>query len=91
MLLCLAAAANKIVAQPGTLTGSIGVLCGHPYLTAAFKKFGVNVESVTLGKHALMYSLYHKLTPEETRIRDASADRFVRTERVITSCLVLKS
>ena len=73
--LCLAAAAHKIVAQPGTLTGSIGVLCGHPYLTPALRKLGVNVESVMVGKHAMLYSPYHKLTPEEVCIRDDLADR----------------
>ncbi len=52
----VAMAANVIVAQPATLTGSIGVLGGKLQTSGLFERFGVNVESLGLGRHALMFS-----------------------------------
>jgi len=41
--------ADQIVAQPGTITGSIGVYAGKFVTTAAWEKLGVNFEAVTVG------------------------------------------
>ena len=48
--------ADVIVAQPGTLTGSIGVVGGKLALGGAFDKLGVAVEEVSAGRMAGMYS-----------------------------------
>ena len=49
--------ADVIVAQPGTLTGSIGVLGGKLALGGAFEKLGVAVEEVSAGRLAGMNSI----------------------------------
>ncbi len=52
----VAMAADRIVAEPATLTGSIGVLGGKLRTEGLFERLGVNVESLGLGRHALMFS-----------------------------------
>jgi protease-4 len=52
----VAMAADVIVAQPATLTGSIGVFGGKLQTAGLFQRFGVNVESLGQGRHALMFS-----------------------------------
>src|SRR5215469_10564916 len=42
-------AADAIVAQPGTVTGSIGVLAGKPVTTALLERAGITTDSVTEG------------------------------------------
>jgi protease-4 len=49
-------AADVIVAEPGTLTGSIGVFGGKLRTSGLFERLGVNVETLGLGQHALMFS-----------------------------------
>ena len=49
--------AEVIVAQPGTLTGSIGVIGGKLSLGGALDKLGVAVEAVSAGRMASMNSL----------------------------------
>jgi len=44
------------VAEPGTLTGSIGIYGGTIVTGGTFGKLGMNVESVSIGKHAEMNS-----------------------------------
>jgi protease-4 len=48
---------NKIVAQPSTLTGSIGVVSAVPNLSESLKKLGVTVEVVGAGPHVEELSL----------------------------------
>ena len=52
----IAAAATRIVAQPGTLTGSIGVFGGKLNLLGLYQKLGLNVETVSRGRNAQMLS-----------------------------------
>ncbi len=52
----IAMAANAIVAQPGTITGSIGVLSGKPVLGQALERAGITTDSVSEGAHADMFS-----------------------------------
>jgi protease-4 len=52
----VAMAADVIVAEPATLTGSIGVFGGKLQTAGLFHRFGVNVESLSQGRHALMFS-----------------------------------
>ncbi len=52
----IAVAAPHIVAGPGTLTGSIGIFGGKVALGGTYNKLGANVESVTAGRHADIYS-----------------------------------
>ena len=48
----IAAPADKIVAQPATLTGSIGVLAGKLVVTGLLDKLGVTSEAVQRGANA---------------------------------------
>jgi len=52
----IAAPADVIVAHPGTLTGSIGVYGGKYVAGETLEKLGVNVEVVTDGTHADLFS-----------------------------------
>ncbi len=52
----IALGGNKIIADPFTLTGSIGVFGGKINVANFLKRFGINIESVNKGKNALMFS-----------------------------------
>lgn len=52
----IAMAADTIVAQPATLTGSIGVVAGKITTGGTYEKVGITIESVTSGRFAGMYS-----------------------------------
>jgi protease-4 len=61
----IAMAADIIVAQPGTLTGSIGVILGKPVLTDALERAGITTDSVSVGTGATMFAPTHPFTDEE--------------------------
>src|SRR5205823_9102056 len=52
----IAAPADKIVAQPATLTGSIGVLAGKLVVAHLLNKIGVNEETIERGANSGMFS-----------------------------------
>ena len=52
----IAMAAPDIVAEPGTLTGSIGIYGGKIVTGGLYEKLGMNIEAVSAGKHAEMNS-----------------------------------
>lgn len=54
-----------IVAQPGTLTGSIGIFTGKFVVTGTMDKIGVNTETVQSGRNATTNSPFHQFTPEQ--------------------------
>jgi protease-4 len=49
-------AADRIVARPGTLTGSIGVTGGKPVSTQLERKLGLHTGAVAAGAHARFHS-----------------------------------
>jgi len=57
--------ADKIVAQPQTLTGSIGVVAGKFNMAKLFDKLGITAERIALGKRADMFTSFRSLTEEE--------------------------
>jgi protease-4 len=67
-------AGDYIVAEPTTVTGSIGVLGGKFVLADLWKKLGINWESITVGKNADILSLNKPFTPAEQKIFNASLD-----------------
>jgi protease-4 len=71
----IAMAADAIVAQPGTITGSIGVLGGKPVTRALLGQVGVTTDSVTEGAHADMFSTSRPFTEEEWAKVNAWLDR----------------
>jgi protease IV len=58
-------AADIIVAQPGTLTGSIGVILGKPVFADALDRVGITTDSVSVGSGATMFAPTHPFTEEE--------------------------
>lgn len=48
----IAAGADKIVAQPGTMTGSIGVVFLRPNIRGLLHNLGIHVETMTRGRFA---------------------------------------
>jgi protease-4 len=66
----VAMGADRIVAQPNTITGSIGVVFGKLNLRGLYEWLGANVSDVTLAKNADILSQVEPLEPEhEERIR----------------------
>jgi protease IV len=63
----IAVGADSIVAQPGTITGSIGVYGGKLNVLGLYRKLGLNVETVTKGAHAEMLSPFKDFSEEESR------------------------
>jgi protease-4 len=61
----IALGGDAIVAQPGTLTGSIGVYTGKFVATGSLDKLGANIEATSRGKHAEIYSPDRRFTAEE--------------------------
>jgi protease-4 len=78
----VAAACDHIIAEPTTLTGSIGVISELPNVAGLMDKLGVEVETVATGPWKDTGSYFRPLTdPERDRWRQligASYDRFVR-------------
>jgi len=61
-------AASKIVAQPQTLTGSIGVIAGKFSFEKLFEKLGITAEKITTGKRTTVFSPFETATPEELQL-----------------------
>jgi protease-4 len=77
----IAMAGDVIVAQPGTLTGSIGIYSGKYVTGGSFDKLGANIEATSTGRHAEINSPDRRFTDEErTKVLEsmqAFYDQFV--------------
>ncbi len=71
----VAMTAHSIVAQPGTVTGSIGVLGGKMITRDFWNKLGVTWDSVKRGEHAGMWSPIEDYSSEEWARVQALLDR----------------
>jgi len=61
----IAAPADKIVADPATLTGSIGVVAGKPVISGLMQKLGMSADALQRGANAGMFSLFQDFSPSE--------------------------
>ena len=61
----IAMAADKIVAEPGTITGSVGVIMQTNNVEGLFQKIGVSVTPITSGKYKDIGSSYRPMTDAE--------------------------
>jgi protease IV len=61
----ISAQANKIVAEPNTITGSIGVVIGKMNLSGLYNLLGVSTDSVTTSDNATLFSDQQNFTPEQ--------------------------
>src|SRR5436190_1274016 len=71
----VACKADAILAEPGTLTGSIGVLGGKPVLTELTDRLGLNVGAVQRGAHARMHSTHVGYDEAQLARLEAMLDR----------------
>ncbi len=70
----IAAACDKIVAHPGTLTGSIGVIFAVSNLEGLFAKVGYKTDPIKSGKHKDIGSPARPMTAEERQILQTLID-----------------
>lgn len=70
----IAAAADRIVANPGTLTGSIGVIMEMVNLEGLLHKVGVEGVVIKSGRYKDVGSPFRKMNPEERRILQSVMD-----------------
>ena len=63
----IAMPAQVIVAQPSTLTGSIGILGGKFVTGGLYEKLGARIDATSIGRNAEMNSPVRKYTPEELK------------------------
>ncbi|MCK6513346.1 signal peptide peptidase SppA [Myxococcota bacterium] len=61
----LSMGADTIVAQPTTITGSIGIFAGKLVLRGAMDKLGITVQSLSRGKNAGMFSAFETFSTSE--------------------------
>lgn len=71
----VAMGADRIVAHPGTITGSIGVLTVKPLTSELWEKLGVDWDDVQTSEHAEMWSGRHDYDPDEWARVQAWLDR----------------
>jgi len=70
----ISTSANKIVAEPGTITGSIGVLTGKVSFGKSLNMIGVTADEMGVGKNALMNSSISPYTDEQWANLNHQAD-----------------
>jgi protease-4 len=74
----IACSADVIVAQPSTITGSIGVLGGKAVVTGLLDKIGLSTGAVEHGGSARMFSLRRGFSDDERVRLGAMLDRIYR-------------
>ncbi|HEY0474929.1 MAG TPA: signal peptide peptidase SppA, partial [Kribbella sp.] len=67
--------ADVVVAQPGTITGSIGVFSGKGVIRDALGRIGISQEAVSQGQNSRMFSAQEEFTPEQWALLEESLDR----------------
>lgn len=70
----IAAPAHMIIANPGTLTGSIGVIMEIPNIEGLMTKIGITTEVIKSGRHKDMASAFRKMGAEERELLQGVMD-----------------
>ncbi len=71
----IAMAADKIVAHPGTITGSIGVFAGKMLTAGFWNKIGMSWDEIHTSKNATIWSGINDYTPEQWERLQNALDR----------------
>jgi protease-4 len=71
----IAAPATKILADPTTITGSIGVIAATPKLSGFKKKYGVSFHVITESERKGMLNMGSPLSPKDREILQSQADQ----------------
>jgi protease-4 len=78
----IACAADKILANPGSITGSIGVIVESMNVEDLLQRLGLRSMVVKSGKHKDMGSPFRPMTPEEEKllqgVLDSVHDQFIQ-------------
>jgi len=69
-----AVSADVIVAEPTTITGSIGVFGIYPVATELLESLGIKVERIGAGANAGMYSMFHPPSEEQRALIERELD-----------------
>src|SRR5262245_4022958 len=72
----IAVPAEAIVAQPSTLTGSIGIVGGKFVTGGIYEKLGANLDATSIGKNAEMNSPIRSYNPNELKKVDEQLKAF---------------
>jgi protease-4 len=70
----VAAAADRIVANPGTLTGSIGVIMQYAVIEKLLDKIGVKGQVIKAGEYKDAGSPFREMTPQEKKLLQSVID-----------------
>ncbi|MFK5880316.1 MAG: signal peptide peptidase SppA [Flavobacteriaceae bacterium] len=75
----IAANADKIYAEPTTITGSIGVFGTIPNFSGLVNDIGINAEQVATNKQSMGYSIYEPMTSEFYKEQKEGVERVYTT------------
>jgi len=64
----IAMGADKILAEPGTITGSIGVVGGKIVLGGLYDKIGLTTEVISRGRNSGSFSSTERFTPQQREV-----------------------
>lgn len=64
----IAMGADKIVAEPGTITGSIGVVGGKLAMGGLYDKIGITTDTISRGENSSIFSAKDKFTESEREV-----------------------
>ena len=71
----IACMADKIFAEPNTITGSIGIFAMIPNASELLNnKIGVSLDTLNLGQYASSFNLFHNHAPKESAILQQMTD-----------------
>jgi protease-4 len=70
----IASAASRIIANPGTLTGSIGVIMEIPNIEGLMSKIGIKTEVIKSGRNKDIGSMFRSMKPEERQLLQSVMD-----------------
>lgn len=71
--------ADKIFAEPTTVTGSIGVFGMMPNIKGFADKIGINAEQVQTNKHSIPYSIFEPISDDFKKITTESIEHIYHT------------
>jgi protease-4 len=75
----IACLADRIFADPMTITGSIGVLAAFPNIRGMTNKIGINAEQVSTHENAMGYSVFEPLSDGFKKSTRASIEKIYHT------------
>jgi protease-4 len=75
----IAVGADKIFAEPTTITGSIGVFGTIPNISELAKNIGINAEQVATNKNSTEYSVFEPMTPQFRGVITESIETIYQT------------